>query len=158
MIKKTIFSNFFKENEIINQTLFIGWVNTKLYAQVIDIYLDCFPVPSGLTIYQAMAASVPFVTHSLVKGSLGIQANINSLYLFNNQSKNKNSIFYDEEYENLYLYAENDLEYIQYTEKLIHDKFFRKKVGLASKDFIDKHMSDNKIFAIAFIDHIKKMS
>ena len=35
---------------------FIGWVDTALWAQVIDVYLDTFPFQSGHCAYQAMAA------------------------------------------------------------------------------------------------------
>lgn len=150
-------STFFKEKQISDQTLFLGWINTKLYAQVIDIYLDCFPVPSGLTIYQAMAASVPFVTHHLDNENQGIQANANNLYSNNNLSLEKDNIFFDVQYGNLYLLAKNDFQYIEYCEKLIHDKSFREKVGLASRKFIDKHMSDETKFAHTFFYHINKM-
>jgi glycosyltransferase involved in cell wall biosynthesis len=40
---------------------FVGWVDTKVYAQVIDIYADSFPFASGYTAYEAMAAGKPVV-------------------------------------------------------------------------------------------------
>lgn len=48
-----------KEEQIDTRCLWVGWVNTKLYAQVIDIYLDTFPMPSGQCAFEAMAAGVP---------------------------------------------------------------------------------------------------
>ena len=40
---------------------FIGWVDTRLWAQVLDVYLDTFPLQSGHTAFEAMAASRPVV-------------------------------------------------------------------------------------------------
>lgn len=40
---------------------FIGWVDTALWAQVIDVYLDAFPFQSGHCAYQAMAAAKPVI-------------------------------------------------------------------------------------------------
>lgn len=44
-----------------DRVAFIGWVNTRLWAQVIDIYLDTFPFQSGHTAYEVMAAGKPVV-------------------------------------------------------------------------------------------------
>ncbi|MDX2223719.1 MAG: hypothetical protein SFV21_13285 [Rhodospirillaceae bacterium] len=41
---------------------FVGWVDIKLYAQVLDIKLDSFPFPSGITSAETMAAGKPVVT------------------------------------------------------------------------------------------------
>lgn len=40
---------------------FIGWVDTGLWAQVFDVYLDTFPFQSGHTGFGAMAAGKPVV-------------------------------------------------------------------------------------------------
>lgn len=46
---------------LIDRTAFLGWIDTQLWAQVIDIYLDTFPFQSGHCAYQAMAAGKPVV-------------------------------------------------------------------------------------------------
>jgi glycosyltransferase involved in cell wall biosynthesis len=43
---------------------FIGWVDTRLYAQVLDLFLDSFPFPCGFTLYEAMAAGKPVVVYA----------------------------------------------------------------------------------------------
>lgn len=40
---------------------FIGWVNTRMWVQVLDVYLDTFPFQSGHTVFEAMASSIPVV-------------------------------------------------------------------------------------------------
>ncbi|MBM3515460.1 MAG: glycosyltransferase [Alphaproteobacteria bacterium] len=51
----------FRDAGVADQAKFIGWVNTKLYANVLDLFLDSFPFPCGVTALQAMAAGVPVV-------------------------------------------------------------------------------------------------
>jgi hypothetical protein len=51
----------FIDGGVHSQTKFIGWVNTKLYAQIIDIYLDVFSFGTGFTLVEAMAAGKPVV-------------------------------------------------------------------------------------------------
>lgn len=40
---------------------FIGWVNTALWSQVIDVFLDTFPFANGHTAWEAVAARKPIV-------------------------------------------------------------------------------------------------
>ncbi|MCB1537606.1 MAG: hypothetical protein H6865_04270 [Rhodospirillales bacterium] len=40
---------------------FIGWVDTALYARVFDIYLDCWPGRSGVTLFNALEAETPML-------------------------------------------------------------------------------------------------
>ncbi len=42
--------------------VFIGWVDTGLWAQVIDVFLDTFPFHSGHTAWEAVAAGKPVVS------------------------------------------------------------------------------------------------
>ena len=51
----------FAEHGVDKRTSFLGWVNTRLWAQVIDVYLDTFPFQSGHCAYEAMAAYKPVV-------------------------------------------------------------------------------------------------
>ena len=40
---------------ILDRCRFISWVNTALYAQVLDVFLDSFPFTSGHTAFESMA-------------------------------------------------------------------------------------------------------
>lgn len=50
---------FFRKRNVLNKTIFIGWVDTKLYAHLIDIFADTFGQGAGITAVEAMAASKP---------------------------------------------------------------------------------------------------
>ncbi|MCG6870981.1 MAG: hypothetical protein LJE84_01725 [Gammaproteobacteria bacterium] len=43
------------------QCAFEGWVDTRVYSRVLDVHLDSFPWPAGMTGAQVMAAGVPSV-------------------------------------------------------------------------------------------------
>jgi glycosyltransferase involved in cell wall biosynthesis len=42
---------------------FVGWVDTPLYASILDVFLETFPLGCGITGYQALAAGVPVVSY-----------------------------------------------------------------------------------------------
>lgn len=44
---------------------FIGWVDTALYARVLDIFLETFPFGCGLTGIQAMEAGTPLLSYAV---------------------------------------------------------------------------------------------
>ncbi len=39
----------------------VGWIDPRLYAQVFDIYADCWPARSGMTAFAALEAQIPIV-------------------------------------------------------------------------------------------------
>jgi predicted O-linked N-acetylglucosamine transferase (SPINDLY family) len=49
----------FKEAGVADRCHFIGWVNTNLVAEILDIFLDTFPFGCGLTGFQAMGHGTP---------------------------------------------------------------------------------------------------
>jgi len=53
--------HLFQQAGLGDRIAFLGWVDTRLWAQVIDVYLDTFPFQSGHCAYEAMAASKPVV-------------------------------------------------------------------------------------------------
>ncbi|WP_163834068.1 tetratricopeptide repeat protein [Spartinivicinus ruber] len=51
----------FEEQGVASRCHFVGWINSKLYCQVIDIFLDSFPCGSGYSLLESMAAAKPVV-------------------------------------------------------------------------------------------------
>lgn len=51
----------FTDAGVVDRTMFVGWVDPLLYAHVADIYVDSWPLSSGLTAAQAMGAGKPYV-------------------------------------------------------------------------------------------------
>lgn len=55
------------------QIKFLGWVDTNLYAEVIDIFLETFPFGCGVTAFQAMAKGTPIVSYCADDTMFGYQ-------------------------------------------------------------------------------------
>lgn len=59
--KDVVITDYLNDRGVGDRCYFIGWVNTRLYAQVIDVFLDSFPLGCGFTVLQTMASSTPVV-------------------------------------------------------------------------------------------------
>ncbi len=46
----------FKARGVIDRCHYIGWIDTRVYSQILDIFLDTFPFGCGFTLLQCMAA------------------------------------------------------------------------------------------------------
>jgi hypothetical protein len=53
----------FQRHGIAPRCHFVGWVDTPLYAAILDVFLETFPLGCGITGYQAMGAGVPLVSY-----------------------------------------------------------------------------------------------
>jgi hypothetical protein len=54
---------FFQERGLAPRCHFVGWVDTPLYAAILDVFLETFPLGCGITGYQAMGAGVPLLSY-----------------------------------------------------------------------------------------------
>jgi hypothetical protein len=55
-------ASFFQRQGLASRCHFVGWVDTPLYAAILDVFLETFPLGCGITGYQAMGAGVPLVS------------------------------------------------------------------------------------------------
>jgi len=55
-------ASFFQRHGLASRCHFVGWVDTPLYAAILDLFLETFPLGCGITGYQAMGARVPLVS------------------------------------------------------------------------------------------------
>jgi hypothetical protein len=56
-------ASFFQQRGLASRCHFVGWVDTPLYAAILDVFLETFPLGCGITGYQALAAGVPVVSY-----------------------------------------------------------------------------------------------
>lgn len=135
------------ERGISDQCLFQGWQSVPLYAQVIDIHLDAFPFPNGLTVLDTMAAGVPCVFMDTPEArQTGVIIQIAPLFEKEDISPEDRSraqkIFYSERGEPLFLLASDTEKYIDYAQRLIGDVQFRKAAGQAGRNFLEMYVFD----------------
>ena len=142
----------FENRQVVRQTEFIGWVNTRLYAQVIDIFLDSYPFPCGFTAFQSMAAGKPVVFFACMESEkAGIVSTIMSGFNSEEGTPEERSIFHsifsDQKGEILVNIARNQSEYVAMAKRLVVDLNWRKACGSAAKEFMSTYLSDPVNFA-----------
>lgn len=151
----------FEDGGVLGQTHFIGWVNTRLYAQVADIFIDSFPFPCGFTLYQAMAAGKPVVIYTspeaaqtglwaflkpVLEDGEGDAAEVADMMTFVGDPQSP-----------LISIARTPQDYIDLTQRLIRDASARSAAGLASERFILRYFSDPSAMGRSFARHFVEL-
>lgn len=139
---------------------FIGWVDTRLYAQVIDVFLDSFPFPCGLTLYEAMAAGRPVVLFdSPAARDTGIHALVGPLLDSGDPDRENARVaraIFRPPGEDLYLRAQDAQAYVAHATRLALDPAFRMRAGEAGRAFVERFLTDRaraaRIYAGHFLD------
>jgi predicted O-linked N-acetylglucosamine transferase (SPINDLY family) len=129
------------------QTHFLGWVDTRLYAQVIDIFLDSFPPPCGVTLVQAMVAGKPFVSYACPESErLGIAGFIGPQLAGRGVSAEEQTdvrrIFGVGSATPLYFHATTPAEYVEMATRLIGDHELRARAGHAARTYVEKYLTN----------------
>jgi tetratricopeptide (TPR) repeat protein len=147
------------ERGVSERCFFVGWVDTRLYARVLDIHLQSFPFPGGLTLMDSMHAARAFVlmdsheasqlsisgyTCPLLDGELGTDE----------EQALVRRIFTGPDGENLHPFARNADDFVALARRMIVDPAFRKAVGRAGHDFLTSFLFDNRRAAEALFGHI----
>ncbi len=148
----------FEDSGVAKQCFFLGWVNTKLYAQVVDIFLDSFPFPCGLTVMEAMAAGKPAILYvSNEAYETGLHGMITPMLkkevgTVEEQDQVQN-IFQPRDHESLYFCAGNAQEYVSFALRLIQDPALRRRSGSAYKSFVEIFLQDTRKTGVSYSNH-----
>lgn len=155
-----VIRSYFEAAQLEHRTHFVGWIDTRLYAQVIDVYLDSFPFPGGYTVYQAMAARRPVVMMRLSYPNVGLQNNVSPHYFTNSASdavgvaiqghfrKTEGRIYYP--------VAENVAEYVAFATRFARDTKLYAEVGRINAEFVERFMSNQQGMAIGYSNIVHK--
>lgn len=151
----------FRAGGVLNRTRFIGWVNTRLFAQVADVFLDTFPFPCGFTLFQAMAAGKPVVIYDspeaaqtglwnflrpLIDGEEGTA-----------QERAELRTFVGDEASPTIPIARDPEDYVRQASRLIRDREARAAAGVAAQGFIARYFSDPRQMGRSFAEHFVEL-
>ena len=149
----------FDAAEVSAQCRYIGWVDTRLYAHVLDVFLDSFPFPCGVTALQAMAAGkpvlffdspesretgVPVFVQSVLEGQVGdakMRADMAEL-LSPGAARTA------------WLFVGDAERYGALADTLIADQSYRHHVGSALRQFVQAYLADAKTCGESYQRHI----
>ena len=138
---------------------FIGWVNTALYAQVLDVFLDSFPFASGHTAFESMAAGCPVIVR-ITPESLESSSLTNILPAFRSNQVPKNlqediKHTWLDEYGNILLPIVEDFDrYVNTAVQLVVDGDFRQCIGELSCMFVNRMIMGTKLMTETCTNHI----
>lgn len=141
---------------------FVGWVNVRLYAQVLDIKIDSFPFASGHTCVETMAAGRPVVTlltpesresstatsfMPLWEGRIGAPSDHAAI----------RAMFTDTNGGTFAPFFETIESYEAFADRLITEPSFRNRVGSACRQFVETFLGDEKRMAATTADQLRAM-
>ena len=145
----------FDDAGISDRCFYIGWVNTKLYAQVIDLLLDCFPLGCGYTAYEAMAAGAATVFYASTESQeSGVPALVHAIDSAGEDcAEEKNQLASVYANRTRYFCADNTAHYQDMATRLIQDDALRQQSGEANRQFISLFYEDQKKMASGYARH-----
>jgi len=126
---------------VLSQVEFIGWVDTNLYAELIDIFLETFPFGCGITALQAMSHATPVLSYNAEDTIFGYQlkGGIPAVEYMGMS---------DNDFENLPVITARDSEhYIHLATRLIDDLHFRQKIGERQRAHFEKQRADSSAYS-----------
>ncbi|MBY0510653.1 MAG: hypothetical protein K2P94_10950 [Rhodospirillaceae bacterium] len=121
----------FKNFGVADRCHFIGWVDSNLYAEVLDIFLETFPFGCGITGFQAMSHGTPFLSMEGMDTLYGYQLHGGVMQRTHGRPMTR------ADYEALeILTAADQAHYMELAQKLIDDPAYRKAIGAREKAYV----------------------
>lgn len=150
-----------EDGGVSSRTRFIGWVNTRLYAQVVDLFLDSFPFPCGFTLFQAMAAGKPAIISTTPEAEeTGLWAFLQPLLDGDDGSAEerrelREMIGPDEA--PLLSIARSPADFVRLGNRLLADADLRRRAGDASRQLMQRYFSDPCRMGSTYATHFQEL-
>ena len=143
----------FRDAGVADRCHFAGWVDTRLYASVLDLFLETFPLGCGVTGYQALGAGTPLLSYFAPNTVFGMQF---WHAIAGNQRETAGSALITGEALAKYpvLCARDADHYVALANRVIADPAFRVAAGMAGKRFFDEEIDNAGYYSERFFDTI----
>ena len=151
-------NRLFIEHGVANRALHIGWVDTRLWGQVLDVFADSFPLGSGLTLYQAMAAGKAAVFFDSPEArEMGLNQVILDALEDEAEEGEQMRRIYKPGGDLLYLCAADAAAYERNLEQVVRDAGLRARIGAANRQFVAGYLENTERMARVFASHIAEI-
>lgn len=131
----------FEQGGVAARCHFIGWVDTPLYARVLDVFLESFPFGCGLTGIQALEAGTPFLSYAAPETQFGMHF-LRPLQDGGAAADAIRSLLAPADGSGPLLYAGDADEYVALANRLAREPGFRRAVGLAGQNYFRRYLTD----------------
>ena len=125
----------------------MGWVDSNLYAEAIDIFLETFPFGCGVTGFQAMGHATPLVSYKANDTLYGYQ-----LEGARDASASTGKLSRAVAEELPILTAVDMAHYIKLVQRLIDDKSYRQNIGQREKEYYETERAQVSEYARRFLE------
>ena len=137
----------FKAYGIEDRCHFVGWVDSNLYADAIDIFLETFPFGCGVTGFQAMGHATPLVSYKANDTLYGYQLEGARDASASNGKLSRAAA------EKLPILSAVDMaHYIKLVQRLIDDKSYRQNIGQREKEYYETERARVSEYARRFLE------
>lgn len=156
------FTELLRAEGILARTRYIGWVDTLVYAHVIDIVTDSFPMASGHTAFEAMAAGRPVVGLLSPESRASSPATvilpaIEGTAGTDDDRRDMRRIFGADLAAEHVPYVASVDAYVDRAVRLARDPAFRADSGGAGRAFVARFLGDERRFAESASRHLVEM-
>jgi glycosyltransferase involved in cell wall biosynthesis len=136
---------------------FAGWVDTRLYAGALDLFLETFPLGCGVTGYQALGAGTPLLSYFAPNTVFGMQywhefAGAGGAAPESARANHEVLAQYP------VLCAKDADDYVALANKIIADPAFRTSIGAAGKRFFDEEINNAGYYSGRFLDTVAEIA
>jgi len=145
---------YFHEAGVGERCHFAGWVDTRLYASTLDLFLETFPLGCGITGYQALGAATPLLSYFAPNTVFGMQF----WHEFPGTAASGRAVSDDVLSKYPVLCAKDAEHYVALAHRLIDDPAFRGAVGAAGKRFFDDEIGNAGYYSGRFLDTIAEIA
>ena len=130
---------------------FVGWVDTRLHAAALDLFLETWPLGCGITGYQAMSAGVPLLSFLERDTVFGMR------YWHGLVGAREPSAVARAELDALpVLCASGADEYVAMATRLINEPQWRREAGLRAKAFFGAELAAGPGYATRFAGTLRE--
>jgi hypothetical protein len=150
-------AGFFRAQGIAERCHFVGWVDTKLYAAALDVFLETFPFGSGVTALQALGAGTPLLSYlhpETIFGTYFWPAVTSPQDTTVAQSQQP---MLDSPDRHAILCARDGEEYVGLANRLIAEPSWRKEIGARGRTFFLDECRRTANYAQLFFDTIQRI-
>lgn len=130
---------------------FIGWVQTPVYARVLDVFLESFPFGCGLTGIQALEAGTAFLSFDAPETQYGMHFQ-RPLAEAGAAAAEIRGLLAPADGGAPLLYARDADEYVALANRLARDPAFRRGVGAAGQAYYRRYLTDADRMAGRFFE------
>lgn len=149
----------FEAEALEQRTFFIGWIDTRLYAQVLDIFLDSYPFPCGFTAIQTMAAGKPIILHDTREAhETGVVAMLSSILDGRDgdeQDRAQLQALLGQD--SRIPICQQPQQMVQHARRLIDDAAWRQQCGEAAQKAAQRYYGRTDLMGLSFSAHLMEM-